>query len=249
MTGGHGEGLPAPAPTDATRILRAGVLDGVTLLLAGAGGGAKPGEAATTSAVRAACAGLGAHVLELAMLADGSRVQLEEAEIEAALDRVGAPAAVIDTAVIDAASLYASAAAGAQAQEARAALSDCLESTWKVTRAVANRAFLSPARPGRIVLIAPAPGAGGHARAAAAGLENLARTLSTEWARHFVSSVAIAPGDATSADELATVAAYLASPAGAYFSGCLLDLGGPARGSADTAARALSRSSPRTARP
>jgi hypothetical protein len=39
--------------------------------------------------------------------------------------------------------------------------------------------------------------------------------------------VAIAPGDDTDAGELAAIAAYLASPAGAYFSGCLLDLTAP----------------------
>jgi hypothetical protein len=39
--------------------------------------------------------------------------------------------------------------------------------------------------------------------------------------------VTIAPGDSTSASELAALTAYLASEAGAYFSGCLLDLGGP----------------------
>src|ERR671934_252664 len=47
-----------------------------------------------------------------------------------------------------------------------------------------------------------------------AGLENLARTLSIEWARHAVTTVAIAPGASTSAGELAALVAYLASPAG-----------------------------------
>jgi NAD(P)-dependent dehydrogenase (short-subunit alcohol dehydrogenase family) len=96
---------------------------------------------------------------------------------------------------------------------------------------VAERAFLpgagrEQARGGRIVYVAPAPQGGAHAEAARAGLENLSRTLSIEWARHQTTTVTIAPGDETAAQELAALVAYLASPAGAYFSGCLLDLRG-----------------------
>jgi hypothetical protein len=40
--------------------------------------------------------------------------------------------------------------------------------------------------------------------------------------------VTIAPGTETGAGEVAALSAYLASPAGAYFSGCLLDLRGKA---------------------
>ena len=93
---------------------------------------------------------------------------------------------------------------------------------------IAERAFLPDSRGGRIVYIAPRSDAGEHADAACAGLENLARTLSIEWARHGITAVAIAPGLASAA-EIAALTAYLASPAGAYFSGCLLDLRGPAR--------------------
>ena len=81
-------------------------------------------------------------------------------------------------------------------------------------------------RGGRIVYIAPSPQDGAHAEAARAGLENLSRTLSIEWARHQTTTVTIAPGDETAAQEVAALVAYLASPAGAYFSGCLLDLRG-----------------------
>ena len=59
-----------------------------------------------------------------------------------------------------------------------------MEAGWSITRAVAGRAFIERERPGRILYIAPRPGAGAHAEAMRAGLENLARTLSTEWARH-----------------------------------------------------------------
>ncbi len=61
--------------------------------------------------------------------------------------------------------------------------------------------------------------------AARAGLENLARTLSVEWARFAVRPVAILPGAATSSAEVAELVAFLVSPAGAYYSGCAFELG------------------------
>jgi citronellol/citronellal dehydrogenase len=78
---------------------------------------------------------------------------------------------------------------------------------------------------GKLVFIAPPPGAGEHAEATRAALENLARTTSIEWARYAIRPTAIAPGDGTSADEVASLVAFLASPAGDYYSGCLFSLG------------------------
>jgi NAD(P)-dependent dehydrogenase (short-subunit alcohol dehydrogenase family) len=234
------------AAIDATRMLRAGLLDGVTLLLARAAEGAAPTEASAAGAVHAACAGLGARVIELTAGAQGSAHPFEEPELEGEVDRALSAAGEIDMVVVDAAGLYSATLAawsdpldgapgipGGSAPlqsgaAGRAALRACMDGSWNVARASANRAFLAPGRPGRILFLAPAPHAGRHAGAASAGLENLARTLSIEWARHRVTAVAIAPGDATGAIELATLAAYLASPAGAYFSGCVLDLGGVA---------------------
>jgi NAD(P)-dependent dehydrogenase (short-subunit alcohol dehydrogenase family) len=93
-------------------------------------------------------------------------------------------------------------------------------------RAVANAAFIPDARGGKVVVVAPAPD---DDRPAAAGVraaaENLARTLSIEWARHAITAVAITPGADTDDFELAALAAYLVSPAGDYFSGCRLALG------------------------
>ena len=74
---------------------------------------------------------------------------------------------------------------------------------------------------GLIVLLAPPPG-DAHAEAARAGLENMARTLSIEWARLGIRPVAVLPGEP---GEVAELVAFLASPAGAYYSGCVFDLG------------------------
>jgi hypothetical protein len=74
-------------------------------------------------------------------------------------------------------------------------------------------------------MVAPPRDAGRHAEAACAALENLARTLSVEWARFEITAVAITPGPTTTAAEVAELVCFLLSPAGGYFSGCRFDLG------------------------
>jgi NAD(P)-dependent dehydrogenase (short-subunit alcohol dehydrogenase family) len=211
---------------DASRLLRENLLADSTILVAGAAGAGDAGAVGGpfAAAVRELCSGLGASVGACAPSAyDG-----EDAELEARVERVLEDLGALEVLVIDAASLF-QAAGGAQAVE-RAMLMGALQASWNITHAVANRAFLAPERPGRIVYLAPAPDAGLHAEAARAGLENLARTLSIEWARHAVTPVAIAPGERTPPGEVAALTAYLASPAGAYFSGCQLDMRGPRGG-------------------
>ena len=102
-----------------------------------------------------------------------------------------------------------------------------LDGAWLALRPVARAAMIEHGG-GLVVLLAPRPGAA-VAEAARSGLENLARTLSVEWARFAVRPVAILPGDATSPAEVAELVAFLASPAGAYYSGCAFTLGRPAR--------------------
>lgn len=153
-------------------------------------------------ALRPALAGLGARTYGLPVL--------EEDELPAHVD------AATDALVHD---LRPAFHAGGEDQ-----LRATLDAAWVAIRAVATGAFISHQRGGKIALIAPPPGdpAAAGVRAAA---ENLARTLSIEWARHGVRTVAIAPGAQTTDEQLAALAAYLASPAGDYFSGCVLAVG------------------------
>jgi NAD(P)-dependent dehydrogenase (short-subunit alcohol dehydrogenase family) len=230
---------------DASQLLRGGLLEDVFVLLVG--GHAAPASAASPGAlVHAACAQLGAGVSAPAALCADRVLAAAEGAIEEALDGLLAQGAGVDLLVVDGAALFSGELASARAQAstgaeggagaqggARQALRGSLQASWKLTRAVVNRAYLGRGRRGRILYIAPAPDAGEHAEPARAALENLARTLSIEWARHGITVVAIAPGSATPASEVAALTAYLASPAGAYFSGCLLDL----RGLAARAAR------------
>jgi NAD(P)-dependent dehydrogenase (short-subunit alcohol dehydrogenase family) len=96
---------------------------------------------------------------------------------------------------------------------------------WTAVRAIANGALIPSQVGGKVALVGPRPDAGPHADAARAGLENLARTLSVEWARYGITATAIAPGPSTIDDELALLVAFIASRAGDYLSGCRFELG------------------------
>jgi NAD(P)-dependent dehydrogenase (short-subunit alcohol dehydrogenase family) len=189
-------------------VLRAGLLDGVRAVVATA-----PQAGDTAAALEARLETLGARVARCELAPDAE----PDAEASAAAEALGQLGGA-DLLVVDGPGLYA--AAGGEAP-----LQASMQAGWELTRAVAAEAMVD-GEGGLVVLIAPPPAAGEHADAARAGLENLARTLSIEWARFGTRTVAVATGDATSPPELAELVAYLASPAGAYFSGCQLDLRG-----------------------
>jgi NAD(P)-dependent dehydrogenase (short-subunit alcohol dehydrogenase family) len=212
----------------AATLLRSELLQGISLLIAGP-------PAPLGAAIARDLSELGARVS--ICLPNGEDESAIDSAVAGALAEMGA----IDVLVVDGAALFANGAP--------TALRACLDAAWNVTRAVVNHAFLSAQPSGRdgegerdpptrrIVYLTPAPDAGEHALAARAGLENLARTLSVEWARHHINVIAIGgrgsgvwgSDTTTPADEVAALVAYLASPAGAYFTGCLLDFGGAAR--------------------
>jgi NAD(P)-dependent dehydrogenase (short-subunit alcohol dehydrogenase family) len=178
-------------------MLRAGLLEGVVVATAG-------GAAHVTTA----CAALGADTVAL----EGD---LGDEEVVTAAAAALGP---VDTLVCDAAAPFAAAGGGVEG------LGAGLDAAWVVTRAVANAAWI-PGDGGKLVLLVPHPRDGAHASALGAALENTARTLSIEWARYAIRTTAILPGDPTSDDEVATLVAYLASPAGDYFSGCAFAMG------------------------
>lgn len=177
-------------------LLRPGLLRGVRFVVAGDGPlGAAAGDVAR---------GLGADVRSLAV--DVGAVDEPPTEGFEDAGRL----------VWDGAGAFA-AAGGASVEAVRAAL----DGAWLAVRPLANVAWIGPGRPGRVVLLAPRPG-DAHAAAARAGLENLARTLSIEWARHGIRIVTILPGAASAAQDVAQLCAFLASPAGDYHSGSVL---------------------------
>ena len=113
------------------------------------------------------------------LLALGARV--DELPADALADEDGAAGWARDRAPLHALVFDAGAGFGAGGADA---LRDTMEQAWRAVRAVATGALIDAGDPGRLLLIAPRPGAGPHAPAARAALENLARTLSVEWARY-----------------------------------------------------------------
>ena len=159
-------------------------------------------------------------------LLEGRRVAFEgerDSAIAVMLTRLGAEVAVDETdrplqaLVHDARREFGSGG--------EAALHRCIERAWVVARAVATGALIADGHGGRLLFIAPPAGSGPYAAAARSALENLARTLSVEWARYGVTAVALWPGSETTDDQLAELICFLVSDAGGYFSGCRFELG------------------------
>ncbi|HEY2600403.1 MAG TPA: SDR family oxidoreductase [Thermoleophilaceae bacterium] len=129
-----------------------------------------------------------------------------------------------------------------------------LEGTWLVTHTVATRSMI-PSGGGKVISVTLSPHHGlpgmAHSSAARAAVENMMRVLSIEWARFGIKLTAIATGhfetDAIQKYpeqvkagvartvplgrmgqplEQAWLVAYLASPAGDYYSGAIFTLDG-----------------------
>lgn len=182
-------------------VLRDGLLDARRVAIAGA---ARP-------ELPAALRALGAEILafEPSLTDDDANA--------AAAEALG----VVDALVVDGEALFA--AAEAPDADELLPLRTAADTAWAAMRAVANAAWIEPGAPGKVVLVAPSPAVGAIAEAAVSAFENLARTPSIEWARYGIKPTAITPRE-TPVEELATVVAYLVSPAGDYFSGARLDL-------------------------
>lgn len=130
-----------------------------------------------------------------------------------------------------------------------------VQGTWLMTHAAATRAFI-PQGGGKVlsVTLSPHNGMPGmvHSGAARAAVENMMRTLAVEWARFGIKTCALAAGQfatetlltkypqvvvdnlersipigrAGRPEEMAWLIAYLASPAGDFFSGTTITIDG-----------------------
>jgi citronellol/citronellal dehydrogenase len=130
-----------------------------------------------------------------------------------------------------------------------------VQGTWLMTHAAATKAFI-PQGGGKVlsVTLSPHHGMPGmvHSGAARAAVENMMRTLAVEWARFGIKTCALAAGQfmtetmmtkypraivdnlersiplgrAGRSEEMAWLVAYLASPAGDFFSGTTITIDG-----------------------
>jgi citronellol/citronellal dehydrogenase len=180
----------------------------------------------------------------------------EEDQVEALVEGVMERHGRIDVLVNNAGGQYLTPAEDITPKGFRTVIRLNVEGTWLMTHAVATRAMIPDERGGRIVNVTLSPHHGlpgmAHSSAARAAVENLTRVLSIEWARFGIRLTAIAPGPMATEtlrtkypqpvvegvagtvplgrlgteEEFAWLVAYLASPAGDYFSGAVLTLDG-----------------------
>ena len=219
--------MSAPRPSSSDQLLRDGALRDRVIVIGRAAGPAPADATATSTAAPAAalaadrCRALGARVFDLA--GDPADEDACAAGVAGIMNWHGS----IDVLVSDCASGFE--AALAAGRDGMLALRAALDGAWVTTRAVANAAFIPDARGGRVINLAPtrSEGADPGREATRAALENMARTLSIEWARFGVRTTAILPGTLTDPADVAGLVAFLASDAGDYYSGCAFNLRGP----------------------
>jgi len=179
----------------------------------------------------------------------------EEEAVDGLLDRVLERHGRLDVLVNNAGGQFLSPAEAITPKGFRTVIELNVEGTWLMTHAAATKAFI-PQGGGKVlsVTLSPHNGMPGmvHSGAARAAVENMMRTLAVEWARFGVKTVALAAGHFATetlltkypravadnvarsiplgrtgrAEEMAWLVAYLASPAGDFFSGTTITIDG-----------------------
>jgi len=179
----------------------------------------------------------------------------EEEAVERLMDRVLADHARIDVLVNNAGGQFLAPAESITPKGFRTVIELNVQGTWLMTHAAATKAFI-PQGGGKVlsVTLSPHNGMPGmvHSGAARAAVENMMRTLAVEWARFGIKTCALAAGQfatetlltkyprvvvdnlersipigrAGRAEEMAWLVAYLASPAGDFYSGTTITIDG-----------------------
>ena len=179
----------------------------------------------------------------------------DEAAVDALFDRVLKRHGRVDTLVNNAGGQFMSPAEAITPKGFRTVIELNVTGTWLMTHAAATKAFI-PQGGGKVlsVTLSPHHGMPGmvHSGAARAAVENMMRTLSIEWARFGIRLCALAAGQLDTEtlrtkyprevveaipgtiplgrlgteEEWAWLVAYLASPAGDFFSGTVITMDG-----------------------
>jgi citronellol/citronellal dehydrogenase len=179
----------------------------------------------------------------------------DEEAVDALLDRVLARHERLDVLVNNAGGQFMAPAETITPKGFRTVIELNVQGTWLMTHAAATKAFI-PQGGGKVlsVTLSPHNGMPGmvHSGAARAAVENMMRTLAVEWARFGIKTCALAAGQfatetlltkypqvvvdnlersipigrAGRSEEMAWLVAYLASPAGDFYSGTTITIDG-----------------------
>ena len=179
----------------------------------------------------------------------------EEEAVERLIDRVLEEHGRLDVLVNNAGGQFLAPAESITPKGFRTVIELNVQGTWLMTHAAATKAFI-PQGGGKVlsVTLSPHHGMPGmvHSGAARAAVENMMRTLAVEWARFGIKTCALAAGQfatetlltkypqvvvdnlersipigrAGRAEEMAWLVAYLASPAGDFYSGTTITIDG-----------------------
>ena len=249
-----------------SQIFRDDLLDGKVVVISGAGTGL--GREATLEMIR-----LGATVVgcgrrtepleETAVLAEGlpgnfEHAQLDirhEEDVDRFFDDLIERHGRLDTLVNNAGGQFLSPAEAITPKGFRTVIELNVTGTWLMTHAAATKAFI-PQEEGAVLSITLSPHGGMpgmvHSGAARAAVENMMKTLATEWSRFGIRTCAIAAGQFATdtfvnkypkeivegvhrsipmgrvgeSEEMAWLLAFLASDAGAFHSGSVITLDG-----------------------
>jgi citronellol/citronellal dehydrogenase len=245
-----------------SRIFAPGLLEGQVVVVTGGGSGLGRATAQELTACGATVVIAGRRLEpleETAALCEGRCEPVacdirEEDQVAAMVDGVLERHGRIDTLVNNAGGQYMTPAEDISPKGFETVVRLNLTGTWLMTHAVASKAMI-PGEGGKIISVTLSPHNGlpgmAHSSAARAGVENLMRVLSIEWARFNIRTTAIASGhfrtDALKkypepvqagvartvplqrlgeAEEQAWLVAFLASPAGDYYSGDVITIDG-----------------------
>jgi citronellol/citronellal dehydrogenase len=188
--------------------------------------------------------------------AEFTALDIRDAEaVDALVDDVVARHGRLDTLVNNAGGQFLSPAEAITPKGFRTVMELNVQGTWQMTHAAATKAFI-PQQGGKVISVTLSPHNGMpgmvHSGAARAAVENMMRTLSVEWARFGIRLCAVAAGQFDTevfrtkypeaivagaarsvplgrlgtAEEMAWLITFLASPAGEFFSGTTITLDG-----------------------
>jgi citronellol/citronellal dehydrogenase len=254
------------AESSHSQVFRDGLLDGLVCVVSGAGSGLGRESALELARLGAAVIGCGRReepLAETAELAAGLPGGFEhealdirdEEAVDGFFDRLLERHGRLDVLVNNAGGQFLAPAESISPKGFRTVIELNVQGTWLMTHAAATKAFI-PQGGGKVMSVTLSPHNGMpamvHSGAARAAVENMMRTLATEWARYGIKTCSLAAGHfatetfltkypqvvienyertipigrAGRPEEIAWLVAYLASPGGDFISGTTITIDG-----------------------